>query len=155
MRDAVIGLTLTGFAAALYFVAIPGFVSVPPGTIRPLTSPQLLPQILAGLISVLGLAIAVAPLAVGASAPDDAEGDGGNIWQGLAIVLGAIVVYVTLVEWLGAILVAIVVTLALLLVRGEQRWPVLAVAGVAIPTAAVLLLQRVGNVPLPDGLLAG
>lgn len=144
--DVAVGLFLAGLGLLTLVVIIPLGVEMPPALRTPLTSPRLLPQIAAGAITLFGVVIAIQAMR-GKGLPRTRED--GSAPRGLLVVLAAIAGYFCLSEAIGAAAIACLVTLALLLLSGERRWPVLLFAGLILPFAAVTLLIRVGGVPLP------
>ena len=146
-RDVVIGLVLAALGAGLFLYGIPSWIEAAPSRRGPVMSPRFLPNILVCAIMVLGASITAKALL---NSPSRAPAEGVGA-RGLVIVLLAIVAYLVLAELLGAMLVAILVSLVLQIIAGERRQLVLLIGGAFTPAIAVLLLKHAANVPLPEG----
>jgi hypothetical protein len=131
-------------------VIIPSGVPEPPSLRNPLLSPRAMPDMLAIFMIGLGAVIAALGLSGRHFTYERLEG---SVVRGLAMAFGGIAVYLLLVNTLGAFLVAVLVTAALLAIQGERNWVVYLFAAVVTPAVAVGLLTRVASVPLPTGLL--
>ncbi|MEQ4538678.1 MAG: tripartite tricarboxylate transporter TctB family protein [Billgrantia sp.] len=146
--DVLSGCVLLVASAILLFYLIPNYISEPPIMQSPLMSPRWLPRIVGGLMLLFSCLLIVQGLLVDNT---DKE-DGRRIEKGprlrFAMMVAALIVYVTLFEALGAVISGILATLILFAAHPVRTWWVYSLAFV-FPAAVAFVFVKVMNVPLP------
>ncbi|MCE8044695.1 tripartite tricarboxylate transporter TctB family protein [Halomonas daqingensis] len=146
--DVLSGCVLLVASLFLLFYLIPNYISEPPIMQSPLMSPRWLPRIVGGLMLLFSCLLIVQGLLVDNT---DKE-DGRRIEKGprlrFAMMVAALVVYVTLFEALGAVISGILATLILFAAHPVRTWWVYSLAFV-FPAAVAFVFVKVMNVPLP------
>jgi hypothetical protein len=140
IKDILSGLIFVGFGAAFGYAAS----GYPIGTAFRM-GPGYFPLVLAGALAALGLAIIVKGVSAAA-----AETPIGPVpWRGMALILGALVVFGATVRGLG--LVGALFLAALLSALGSRRNPPLAALAIAacLTLACVLIFHYGLGVPVP------
>ncbi|WP_201156512.1 tripartite tricarboxylate transporter TctB family protein [Rhodobaculum claviforme] len=154
-QDAVFAVLMMVFAVVMAFVVIPAGVRVPASVAHLPLSPRFFPYVLVGMVFVFAAAIAVMSVIGPPPLPPDAEAAALRPrWPlRLAALLAVLAGWVVLPERVGMAPLAVVATIALLLVGGERRIWMLGAVGVVVPVLVYLLFTEVFHVPMPAGPL--
>lgn len=86
---------------------------------------------------------------------NDGHAAGGEYRRTLLLIIGATVLFLVLLEPLGALVAAVGYMLAVLAALNPRRWVLNATVAVALPVGLYLLLQTWLNAGLPRGVLGG
>ncbi|MGY6634737.1 MAG: tripartite tricarboxylate transporter TctB family protein [Alkalilacustris sp.] len=154
-QDAIFAVVMMAFAVGMVLVVIPAGVRVPASVAHLPLSPRFFPYVLNGMVFAFALALLVMTYLGPPPLPEDAQPvetrrDG---LLRLAVLAAALAGYVQLPEVAGMLPVAVLGTLALLVVGGERRFAVLIGVGVVVPVLVYLLFTEVFHVPMPSGPL--
>ncbi|PMR72098.1 tripartite tricarboxylate transporter TctB family protein [Billgrantia endophytica] len=146
--DVLAGLVLLVSSAVLVFYLVPNFISEPPILQNPMMSPRWLPRIVGWLM----LGFSVLLIFQGIFVENKAESDERRIdkgpWLRFALMVLALMVYVTMFELLGAIISGILATLILFVAHPVRTWWVYSLAFI-FPAGVAFIFVEVMNVPLP------
>ena len=149
--DVWLGIFIAAAAIFAALVVVPLAVEAVPGGARSwLQAPRFLPLVCLYTIGLLGVVIAIRSVRT----PVAKSRSGGIGLRAVALVGAAIALLSAGAQVLGTMAASVIICTALMVIGGERRFWVLAIAGVLVPIAAVLLLVRLAAVPLPQGLLS-
>lgn len=147
MADRALGLVCLILAAGMAWLAR-GYEA--PISYEPV-GPAAFPLLLAGLMAALSLWLIVRP------APQGAEAEGepliGPATTKVLALVGVMLVYAVLFQWLGFIVATALMTVPVARVFGGT-WRQSVIAGVALGVSFFLIFDRVFDVILPAGLLS-
>ena len=153
--DVVFAGAMMVFAVVMAFMVIPAGVRVPASVTHLPLSPRFFPYVLVGMVFVFAASMLVMSMVGPPPLPPDVEATALRLrWPlRLAALLAVLAGWVVLPERVGMLPLAILATLALLVLGGERRLWMLGAVGVVVPVLVYLLFTEVFHVPLPAGPL--
>ncbi|MGO2508331.1 MAG: tripartite tricarboxylate transporter TctB family protein [Vibrio hibernica] len=145
--DSIIGLISTLVGLILIIFINPDFIQVPSHVANPLLSPNVLPNIIAGFLVLVGLVLIVHSL-TDHQVKIIFEFDYSAHWLKKCLLILALLVYVFGFEAFGALISAVLAT-CLLFFAGGIRKPAIYLLAIAAPFLVCLFFEHIVNVPLP------
>ena len=112
------------------------------------------PRILAGIITVLSVALIIRTLREKKYSPPCFEGFTKGV-KLIFIVIGLLIGYILILKHLGFIISSILLMGILLVVFGERRKLILALVPTGFVIGVYIVFQKFAMVPLPKGILKG
>ena len=152
---------LTGVGVALlglliFTVLIPWGIDQPGNVEHTALAPDFWPQIIAGIMMVLGVLLAIRPGPDDEDDEDGAAGEDSGHWlhrlPGLAAVLGALFGFYVLIPSLGMVVPGAAVIFGLLVLGGERRRLLAAVLAAGVPVLLYIFFVHVAGIPIPLGV---
>ena len=117
-------------------------------------SPAFFPRLAATLIAGLGLLLIVVTAVFGGKRR--ASNSGQIRWRVFLYVMGTIaimILYVSLIEWVGFILATVVTMAGMMVLYGSRRWILIALTSIFLPLLIYFLALKVMFVLFPTGKL--
>ena len=159
-RDLLAGLVFLVLGILAVGVLIPYGIQQPPSVQYRALSPSYWPNIVAGALAALGLALIVSTLLSGGGAGAREEGSGnGNqgfsTWLMIRPLIALAICFALYfgLEPLGFVLTTAIAVTLLMLLAGEYRLYIVLPAAIIVPFGLHLFFTKAASVPIPMGIL--
>lgn len=158
VKDAMLGGGIFIAAVLFAWIVIPAGVVSPASVKRLPLSPVFLPYLLTALIGIFGLIYGM-QASIGRGVPKE-ENDESSLlrrrWQlHILLVVACFSAYCFLTQYLGMLLISILITGFLIWLGGERRPLTLVAVSIGLPLILYLFFTLFAQVPLPKGLIEG
>ncbi len=159
-KDVLAGIVFFLFGVLTLAVLIPFGIQQPPSVQYRALSPSYWPNIVAGAIVVLGLALIIASI-ITERAKDDqtdspaASSQEGSFWLAFRPVVALAICFALYfgLEPLGFVLTTAIALVALMVLAGEYRPHIVIPVALIVPMALHLFFTKAASVPIPMGIL--
>ncbi|MEM8976309.1 MAG: tripartite tricarboxylate transporter TctB family protein [Pseudomonadota bacterium] len=159
-KDVLAGLTFVIFGIITLAVLIPVGIQQPPSVQYRALSPSYWPNIVAGAITALGLALLIASVLAERSR-DQADGatnhlePAGSVWLAVRPLVALAICFALYfgLEPLGFVLTTSIALVALMVLAGEYRPQIVIPVALIVPIALHLFFTKAASVPIPMGIL--
>ncbi|MEM6495628.1 MAG: tripartite tricarboxylate transporter TctB family protein [Pseudomonadota bacterium] len=159
-KDVLAGLAFLIFGIITLAVLIPVGIQQPPSVQYRALSPSYWPNIVAGAITALGLALLIASV-LAAKSKDQADNvtdrlePAGSMWLAVRPFVALAICFALYfgLEPLGFVLTTAIALVALMALAGEYRPHVIIPVALIVPFALHLFFTKAASVPIPMGIL--
>ena len=160
-KDVLAGLVFFLFGVLTLTVLIPFGIQQPPSVQYRALSPSYWPNIVAGAIVVLGIALMIASIVTERAKDDQIEGPAGasslegSIWLVFRPIVALAICFALYfgLEPLGFVLTTAIALVALMVLAGEYRPHIVIPVALIVPMALHLFFTKAASVPIPMGIL--
>ena len=150
-RDFYSGLIFIALGVALLTILVPMGVVEPRKVRFAALSPSYYPKIVAGVLLVLGAAVAWRARRETASGP--ATNRHPNARSRIACFIAVLGAYALLLPWLGFVAAGFLSLLAAFWIAGERRPKLILPLALFVPLMLFFFFQKVALIPIPTGVL--
>ncbi|HCR98935.1 MULTISPECIES: tripartite tricarboxylate transporter TctB family protein [Halomonas] len=158
IKDAMLGGGIFVASVLFAWIVIPAGVVSPASVERLPLSPVFLPYVLTTLIGIFGLIYGM-QASIGLGVPKEENDESTHLrrrWPlHILLVAACFFAYCFLTQYLGMLLISIMVTGFLIWLGGERRPLILVSVSIGLPLVLYLFFTLFAQVPLPKGLLEG
>lgn len=159
-KELIAGMVFVVFGLLTLLVLIPFGIQQPPSVQYRALSPSYWPNIVAGAITALGLALVISTLlAARPNLPADetagASGAQAPLWLALRPFIALAICFALYfgLEPLGFVLTTTIALAALMVLAGEYRPHIVIPVALIVPMALHLFFTKAASVPIPMGIL--